>query len=260
MFIDQYRESCHATGGSLCVGLDPHLDRIPAEYGRTPDGVRDFLDSVIELTLDHASAFKPNIAFFEALGPEGLEVLARTVERVQQADRPVILDAKRGDIASTASAYAEAAFGQLGVDAITVVPYMGTDAVAPFLDRGGFTFLLALPSNPSAARIVDHGDPPLYQRVAELALELAAAYPKQVGLVVGATRPREAATLHRMAPDLPWLVPGIGAQGASSAAFFAAAGEHETIVVNASRAILFASDPRRAAAELRESIEELRNV
>ncbi|MBU0595092.1 orotidine-5'-phosphate decarboxylase [Candidatus Bipolaricaulota bacterium] len=257
MFIEQYHKACCATGGALCVGLDPHLDRIPTEYGSTPDGVREFLDSVIGQTLEHASAYKPNIAFFEALGPQGLEVLARTIERIQRAGRPVILDAKRGDIASTAAAYAEAAFGRLGADAITVVPYMGADAIIPFLERGGFTFVLALPSNASAAAIVDHGSPPLYQRTAELALELDATYPGQLGLVVGATRPHEASVIHRIAPDLPWLVPGIGAQGASSEAFFAAVGGHETMVVNASRAVLFAPDPGQAAADLKRTIQEL---
>ena len=260
MFIDQYRSACSATAGSLCVGLDPHLDRMPPEFGGTPEGVERFLDRVIERTIDHASAYKPNIAFFEVLGAEGFGVLARTIERIRQANRPVILDAKRGDIASTAAAYAEAAFGKLKADAITVVAYMGSDAVRPFLERGGFAFVLALPSNPSAEAIVDHGDPPLFERVAEMALKLETTYPGQVGLVVGATRPHEAGRLHRVAPDLPWLVPGIGAQGASSAAFFAEAGEHQVLAINASRAILFAPDPGKAAEELCNTIEELRNV
>ena len=258
MFIDRYETARRDTGGSLCVGLDPHRDRIPAEYGWSADGVRHFLDSVIERTVDHASAYKPNIAFFEALGSAGVDVLARTIKRIQRAGRPVILDAKRGDIASTAAAYADAAFEVLGADAITVVPYMGSDAVVPFLERGGFVFLLALPSNPSAASIVDHGDPPLYQRIGELALELDQTYPGQLGLVVGATRPQEAGILHRLAPRLPWLVPGIGAQGGSAEAFFAEVGGHETVVVNASRAVLFAPDPGEAAAELKGTIEELR--
>jgi orotidine 5'-phosphate decarboxylase subfamily 2 len=256
MFIETYQAARHETGGSLCVGLDPHLDRIPAAYGATPAGVRRFLGDVVECTIDDASAFKPNIAFYEALGPEGLSVLASTIEQVQEAGRPVILDAKRGDIASTAGAYADAAFGRLGVDAITLVAYMGSDAVVPFLDRGGFAFVLALPSNPSASAIVDHGEPPLYARIAELAVDLNARYPNQLGLVVGATRPVEAAELHRLAPELPWLVPGIGAQGASGRVFFDAAGGHETMVINASRAVLFAPDPAAAAAELRRKIEE----
>jgi len=260
MFLEQYRSACDVTGGSLCVGLDPHLDRMPSEFGKTPKDVECFLDKVIEKTIDHASAYKPNIAFFEALGAEGLGVLARTIERVRRAERPVILDAKRGDIASTAAAYAAAAFGGLKADAITVVAYMGSDAVRPFLERGGFAFVLTLPSNPSAEAIVNHGDPPLYERVTEMALELESAYPGQLGLVVGATRPHEAGHLHRVAPDLPWLVPGIGAQGASSAAFFEEAGAHPVLAVNASRAILFAPDPGQAARELRETIEELRNA
>jgi len=260
MFAETYRTACGETHGILCVGLDPHLDRLPARYPRTPVGVERFLDDTIERTVDHASAYKPNAAFFEALGKEGFGVLERTIERIHNAKRPAILDAKRGDIASTASAYAEAAFGGLKADAITVVPYMGSDAVRPFLDRGGFTFILTLPSNPSAEAIVDHGNPPLYLRVAEMALELDEAYPGQVGLVVGATRPREAGLLDRLAPDLPWLVPGVGAQGADVAAFFAETAGHQVMVVNASRAILFAEDPGAAAAELQRTIEELRHA
>jgi len=259
MFIEQYRQARLATGGSLCVGLDPHHDRIPTAFGSTPDGVARFLRSVIEQTADHASAYKPNIAFFEALGPRGLEVLHETVKQAQSAGRPVILDAKRGDIASTASAYAAAAFDIMGVDAITVVPYMGADAVVPFLDQGGFVFLLALPSNPSAATIVDHGNPPLYVRIGELAVELEAKYPRQLGLVVAAQRPRAAAELHSLAPEIPWLVPGIGAQGADMEAFFGNVGTHKTMVVNASRAVLFAQEPAQAAEKLKRSIEESRH-
>jgi len=260
MFAEMYRTACGETRGILCVGLDPHLDRLPASYPKTAAGVERFVDETIKRTVDQASAYKPNAAFFEALGREGFAVLERTIERIHSAKRPAILDAKRGDIASTASAYAEAAFGKLKADAITVVPYMGSDAVRPFLDRGGFTFILTLPSNPSAEAVVDHGKPPLYQRVADMAMELEEAYPGQVGLVVGATRPREAGLLHRMAPALPWLVPGIGAQGADVSMFFAETVGHQSMVVNASRAILFAEDPGTAAAELRRTIEELRHV
>ncbi len=260
MFIEKYEQACHTTGGSVCVGLDPHRDRIPETFGSTPEGVRNFLESVIEQTLDHASAYKPNTAFYEALGSRGLDVLTDTIRQIRQAGRPVILDAKRGDISSTAAAYADAAFQVLGADAITLMPYMGADAVTPFLKQGGFAFLLALPSNPSSRTIVDHGSPPLYQRIAELALELDAAYPGQLGLVVSATRPRAAAALHRLAPELPWLVPGVGAQGADTKEFFASVGKHKTMVVNASRSILFAEDPKQAAENLKGMIEESKHA
>ena len=247
MFIDEARAACRLTEGSLCVGLDPHPDLIPPAYGTTPDGLRRFLTKVVKETLPHAGLYKPNVAFYEALGPDGLTVLKEIIDLVHDAGRPVLLDAKRGDISSTAQAYARAAFDVLEADAITIVPYMGEDAVVPFLERDRFVFLLALPSNPSAGAIVGHGSPPLYERVCRLALDLDARYPEQVGLVVGATRPKEAQVLHDVGPRLPWLVPGAGAQGGSLDTLSrATAGRHEAWV-NVSRAILFDPDPGKAA-------------
>ena len=254
MFLDEARAACRLTDGSLCVGLDPHPDLIPRAYSTTPDGLRDFLAEIVEQTLPHASLYKPNAAFYEALGPDGLTVLKEVIDLVHDAGRPVILDAKRGDIASTARAYARAAFDFLEADAITIVPYMGEDAVVPFLDHGRFVCLLVLPSNPSAAEIVEHGLPPLYERVCRLALELHARYPGQVGLVVGATRPAQARVLHDLAPSLPWLVPGVGAQGGSLGALSQATeGRHEAWV-NVSRAILFDPQPGEAAKMWKEKI------
>jgi orotidine 5'-phosphate decarboxylase subfamily 2 len=259
VFIDEARAACRLTGGSLCIGLDPHPDLIPQAYGSTLDGLRAFLTKVVEQTLPHAGLYKPNAAFYEALGPDGLTVLKEVIDLVHAAGRPVILDAKRGDIASTARAYARAAFDVLEADAITIVPYMGEDAVVPFLDRDRFVFLLALPSNPSAEEIVGHGSPPLYERVCRLALDLDARYPKQVGLVVGATRPEQARVLHDSAPNLPWLVPGVGAQGGSLGALSqATAGRHEAWV-NVSRAILFDPEPGKAAMMWRQKIGEWRH-
>ena len=254
MFLDEARAARRDVGGSLCVGLDPHPDRMPEPFAATTDGLRSFLADVVEKTLPHTSVYKPNAAFYEERGPEGLAVLREVIESVHGAGRPVILDAKRGDIASTARSYARAAFDRLGADAITIVPYMGEDAVVPFLDRGRFVFLLALPSNPSAAAIVDHGSPPLYEAVGRLALDVERRYPGQVGLVVGATRPEQSLALHELAPELPWLVPGVGAQGGSLAALSAAlVGGHEAWV-NVSRAILFDPEPDVAAETWRREI------
>jgi len=252
MFIDAFRQACRDTGGCLCVGLDPHLDRIPDRFDTTAEGVHRFLCWIIEQTAPYASAYKPNAAFFEVLGAAGMDVLKRVIEEIHAAGRPVILDAKRGDISSTAKAYARAAFDVLGADAITVVPYMGEDAIVPFLEGGGYAFVLTLPTNPSSPEIVDHGEPPLYERVTRLAGELNRRFRDQVGLVVGATRPAEARRIHEMAPELGWLVPGIGAQGASVDAFGELIADHDITVVNASRAVLFADDPANAAWELAE--------
>ena len=254
MFLDEVRTVCRQTGGALCVGLDPHADRIPPEYGTSPDGVRRFLRYAIEATAPYAGVFKPNSAFFESLGDEGLTVLRETIRCAHDAERPVILDAKRGDIASTARAYACSAKDGLDADAITLVPYMGEGAVIPFLDRGLFAILLTLPSNPSAESIVKHGTPPLYLRIAELGQDLASRYPGQVGLVVGATRPAATREIHDVAPTLPWLVPGVGAQGGSLDELRAALPDAHEMWVNVSRGVLFDEDPAEAAKRWKETI------
>jgi len=247
MFLEEARATSRDVQGSLCVGLDPHPDRIPERYGATCDGLRRFLAEIIESTLPHAAVYKPNAAFFEERGPEGFSVLEEVIARLHEVGRAVILDAKRGDIASTAAAYARSAFDRLDADAITVVPYMGEDAVTPFLERGRFVFLLTLPSNPSAAAIVEGASPPLFERIGRMGLELNWRYPGQVGLVVGATRPEAARRLHDLAPDIPWLVPGIGAQGGDLAELRAAVGDAHEAWINVSRAVLFDPEPAEAA-------------
>jgi orotidine 5'-phosphate decarboxylase subfamily 2 len=236
------------------VGLDPHPERIPKRFGAGTVGLRAFLAEIVRDTLPHVAVYKPNAAFFEERGPEGLAALTELIELVHDAERPVILDAKRGDIASTARAYARAAFDRLGADAITIVPYMGEDAIVPFLEHGGFVFLLTLPSNPSAAAIVESGALPLYRRVCRMAVDLDQRFPGQVGLVVGATRPGPARVLHELAPSLPWLVPGVGSQGGSPASLSSTLGGGHEAWVNVSRAILFDDDPGSAAAAWKEEI------
>jgi len=260
MFIDAVRGAIAETGSTVCVGLDPHLDQLPHGIPQTADGVGGFLERIIAETAEHACVYKPNSAFYEVLGAEGWTLLRRTVARVHREGRPVILDAKRGDISSTAAAYANAALRGLEADAITLVPYMGEDAVVPFLEASGFAFLLALPSNPSARAIVDSGEPPLYERIGELAVQLNETYSGQVGLVVGATRSDVVRRMDEASAALPWLVPGIGAQGGDAAAFFANTRRDRICLVNASRSILFSANPRDAAARLRREIEEARGV
>lgn len=254
-FVDQLNKGIVATGGCLCVGLDPHPEIVAERFGESVDDVGRFLRWVVEETLDHACVYKPNAAFFEVLGPSGLLLLRETVAMIHEAGRSVIYDAKRGDISSTASVYAKAASGAIGADAITVVPYMGEDAVRPFLDEGLFTFLVALPSNVSAEEIVLYGDPPVCLRVAAMGARLASEHPGQVGLVVGATQPEWVAAVHAEAPDLPWLVPGVGAQGADIDVFLAAAEGHELMAINSSRAILRSSNPRATASALKLQLQ-----
>ena len=259
MFVEGLRDAIRESGGNLCVGLDPHLDLIPTRFGRTATSVREFLEWIIDETVDHACAYKPNSAFYEALGAPGWDLLKHIIDRVHRAGRPAILDAKRGDIASTASAYATAAFDVLEADAITLVPYMGEDAIVPFLEKGRFAFLLAMPSNRSSRRIADHGDPPLSECIATMAIELNSRFPDQLGLVVGATQTDAVKTLDTISANLPWLVPGLGAQGGQAEGFFAQTHQDRLMVVNASRSVLFAPDPQRAAEELKLGIREARD-
>lgn len=256
MFIERLRESIGETHSSLCVGLDPHLELIPKRFGRSVLGVETFLDWVIDETVPVASAYKPNSAFYEAFGAAGWEMLSHVIEHVHEVGRPVILDAKRGDIASTAAAYARAAFDVLKADAITLVPYMGEDAIIPFLERGGFAFVLASPSNPSSRRIVEYGQPSLAECVAELSVGLEERFPHHVGLVVGATHPEAVSSLDTISQHLPWLVPGVGTQGGQAKTFFATAQRERLMIVNASRSILFAANPGQAAERMAREIQE----
>lgn len=208
----------------LCVGLDPDPETLPAGFSPDLRGIEAFAALVIEAAAPHAAAFKPNIAFFEAFGSAGVAALERLRARIP-ADIPVIVDAKRGDIGSTAARQAVALFDGLGADAITANPYLGSEAIAPLLERTDrFAYLLCRTSNPGAPELqslivqaADDAAPaePLYARVARLATEWGPG--GTVGLVVGATAPIELREIRSIAPGLPFLVPGVGAQGGSIA-------------------------------------------
>jgi uridine monophosphate synthetase len=236
----------------LCVGLDPHPGQIPDGYG----SVSEFMRAVVEQTADLACIFKPNIAFYEAMGIEGMETLREILEAIPD-DMPVLLDGKRNDIGSTATAYAQGVFEQLGADALTVNPYLGSDGVAPFMayeDRG--IFVLCKTSNPGAGEIQDwsqHGVP-LYRHVAELASEWAQG--KEIGLVMGATYPQEMAEIRAEFPNTWFLVPGVGAQGGDLEAVLAAGlrADGQGMIINSSRGIIYAENPRQAALETRDAI------
>lgn len=238
----------------LCVGLDPRPERISA------GSVLDFNRRIIDATHDLVCAYKPNLAFYEALGPPGLETLQRTIACVP-AGIPVILDAKRGDIGSTAEAYARASFETWGADAVTVNPYMGRDAVEPFAaytDRG--VFLLCHTSNPGAHDLQTlsvRGDP-LYLTVARRAMEWNSH--GNIGLVMGATFPEALRAVREIAPRMWILLPGVGAQGGDLEAALAAGldADGRGVVVNVSRGVMFAADPRTAAMDLRERINRAR--
>ena len=238
---------------ALCVGLDPVAERIPPGYS-----VREFLEMVVEVTADHAACYKPNVGFFERLGPAGLADLAELVASIRARGFPVLIDAKRGDVGSTAEAYAAAYFGgPFDADALTVNPSVGLDAIEPFrvaaVERDRGVFLLLRTSNPGAALFQEPAEPHLVE-----VIRAEAAY----GAVVGATvDPATVEALRAALPETLFLVPGFGAQGGSDVApFFTPAGRGA--VVNSSRGILYVGGKdaiREAAREAHERIEGARS-
>ncbi|MBC7316706.1 MAG: orotidine-5'-phosphate decarboxylase, partial [Chloroflexi bacterium] len=204
-FWERLEQSICAHQSLLCVGLDPRRDRLQGYRS-----VADLNKAVIDATADVACAYKPNMAFYEALGTAGLEALRETLDYIPR-EIPIILDAKRNDIAETAQAYAQAMFDVWKADAVTVNPYLGRDGVAPFLayaDRG--VFILCKTSNPSAGDLQDlpSRGVPIYRHVARLATQWAGGRP--IGLVAGATYPSALEAIRQEAPEAWLLVPGVG--------------------------------------------------
>ncbi|MGC9522195.1 MAG: orotidine-5'-phosphate decarboxylase [Anaerolineae bacterium] len=261
-FVEKLNQTIEANGSLLCVGLDPDPARMPASFhrGESEDArLRAFCLNVIEQTQDLVCCYKPNFAFFEQAGPEGLTALKEVVDAIP-AGIPVLLDAKRGDIGNTAKAYARAAFEVWGADAITVNPYLGRDGVVPFLAyEGKAVFLLCHTSNPSAAEIQLHGDIPLYEHIARQGQRWGTA--AEVGFVVGATQVEALQRVRELAPDRWLLAPGIGAQGGDLAAALAASldGRGRGVIVPVSRGVLYADSPREAALEIRARINRYRD-
>ena len=257
-FFDKLNSVAEENDSLLCVGLDPDPSHFPPRARDEGSPILAFNKQIIDATRDLVCAYKPNIAFYEAAGLEGLDALRKTVEYIPD-EIPVILDAKRADIGSTARAYAKAVFEVWGADAVTVNPYLGHDALEPFAqheDKG--VFLLCHTSNPGARdfqSLVCNGRP-LYELVADRALEWGLA------LVVGATYPEVLRRIRAAAPQVWILVPGIGAQGGDLEEALAAGlnSEGHGLIINASRSIIYASDPREAAEELRDRINRGRRA
>jgi orotidine-5'-phosphate decarboxylase len=253
-------------GSLLCVGLDPEPARFPLAWRGDATRIFDFCARVVDATKDLVSAFKPQIAYFAAHRAEDqLERLMAHMRRVAP-DVPVILDAKRGDIGATAEQYAREAFERYQADAVTLSPYMGFDSIEPYLRYDGRgLFLLCRTSNAGGADLQSlalAAGPCLYEHVAALA---AGAWSRQgrgarLGLVVGATVPDELARVRALAPRLPLLVPGVGAQGGDAAAAVRAGWRHDApIIVNSSRAVLYASDGEDFASAAREAARTTRD-
>jgi len=272
-FLDMLRAAERQNGSMLCVGLDPEPTRFPAHYSGDASKIYDFCAAIVDATADLVLAFKPQIAYFAAHRAEPqLERLIAHMRRVAP-HVPVILDAKRGDIGSTAEQYAKEAFERYGADAVTLSPFMGFDSLQPYLRyHGKGAFLLCRTSNPGGDDLQSQrlasveGTPLLYEYIARLA-QGPWNLNGQLGLVVGATYPAELERVRAVAPTLPLLIPGVGAQGGDAVATVRAAwraapgtpGEAgdtlAPIIVNSSRAILYASsDADFAQAARREAL------
>ncbi len=253
----------------LCVGLDPDPQRFAPSLRNRKDAILRFCCAIADATAPYACAFKPQIAYFAAQRAEDqLEDLMAHL-RARHPDIPVVLDAKRGDIGSTAEQYAREAFERYGADAVTLSPFMGHDTIEPFLAYAGrAAFLLCRTSNPGGndLQMLDVGGEHLFERLARLAAD-AWHRPGQIGLVVGATFPRELARVRELAPSLPLLVPGVGAQGGDIPATVRAGCDIDGfgLLINSSRAILYASSgddyadaAAQAALQTRDEINRSR--
>jgi orotidine-5'-phosphate decarboxylase len=247
----------------LCVGLDPDPRRIPQHLGSGASAILAFCRDIVDATADHVCAFKPQIAYFAAARAESaLEELIRYIHE-EHPGIPVILDAKRGDIGHTAEQYAAEAFERYGADALTVSPFMGLDSIEPYLAwPGKGVILLCRTSNPGSGdfQLLESGGEPLFERIARLA---ATEWNPggELGLVVGATYPEELRRVRQLAPGLPLLVPGIGAQGGDvETTVKAGLDDHAAgLVINSSRAILFAGHDRDFASAARAASQQARD-
>ena len=287
-FKDKLLSVAEANKSWLCVGLDPDPAQIPKLFGEGAKGVGKFCKAVIEATSDLVCAYKPNAAFFEALGSEGWDILIETVKAVP-ANIPVILDCKRGDIGNTAQMYAKSAFEIVGADAVTLSPYLGKDSIEPFIkyqDKGAF--ILCLTSNPSAAelqkKIILLDEPPsgeylspqskaktfaeffkistseLYLFIARQALDWNMH--DNIGLVVGATSPDELLSVRKLVGnEIPILIPGVGSQGGDleKSVDNGSNSNGELGIVNISRAIIYADANDDFRGAVRRSAEKYRN-
>jgi orotidine-5'-phosphate decarboxylase len=268
-FLERLNWAIETNHSGLCIGLDPDLERFPAHLPRDPGSIVTFNRAIIEATADLVCAYKPNLAFYLVHGEAGLRALLET-RRLIPPEIPVILDAKVGDIPTTSAAYAEAFFERWGFDAVTAHPYAGEDGLAPLLRAPGRgVFVLVKTSNPGAGEFQellvrsDDGDAePLYLQVARHVARWNERY-GSCGLVAGATYPAQLAALRSRYPELPILIPGVGAQAgnleAAVSGGLAQAGA--PIVVNASRSVIyaghgtdFAQAARAAATALRAAI------
>jgi orotidine-5'-phosphate decarboxylase len=270
MFKDRLNQLIEKKNSLLCVGLDPDIELIPKFLLRDRDPLFTFLKEIIEATSDTAIAYKPNIAFYETLGTPGWKLLEKILEIIPP-DMLLIADAKRADIGNSSRKYAELFFQNYKFDAITVSPYLGQDSIIPFMDfedRG--IFVLCLTSNKGSQdfQYLNIDSEPLYLRIARKVSEWNLRS-GNCGLVVGATHPEDMGSIREVAPELPFLIPGIGAQGGNLkiAVQFGTDAASGCALINASRSILYASPDvdftmaaEEAANKLKDEINQNRKI
>lgn len=248
----------------LCIGLDPELEKLPKHLLNSADPIFEFNKEIIDQTADLVCAYKPNIAFYEAYGIEGLKSLKKTVDYLKQKYHkiPIILDAKRGDIGNTAKMYAKAIFEYWDVDATTVYPYLGLDSVLPFFQyKDKCTILLVRTSNPDAKTFQDQkvNGEPLYIRIAKKIKEWRF---DNIGLFVGATYPEELKKIRKLFPNSPFLTAGLGAQGAQSEKAVKAGVDKngENLICNNSREIIYAGNDKDFAKKSAQKAQKIRDI
>ena len=262
-FYDKLNAAWDQTGSMLCVGLDPDTARLPSHLGNDEQAIRNFCIEIVDAVADQVCAIKPQIAYFAAVGAEhALEDVCDHI-RTHHPHVVLILDSKRGDIGDTAALYAREAFERYAADAVTVNPYLGTDSLEPFLSAPGKgTIVLCRTSNPGSGEFqsTTSDGKMLYERVARTAAEKWRAI-GDVGLVVGATYPAELARVRSIVGDMPLLVPGIGAQGGDVEAAVRAGRTKDGrgLIINSSRAVLYASNGRDFAEAARAVAMESRS-
>ena len=260
-FINRLEGISRLNKSLLCVGLDPWLPSMPIK------DIAEFNEEIIQATSDLVCAYKPQFAFFEAEGLQGLRALEKTLNAIPSGI-PVILDVKRGDLGNTSVAYAKAAFEVWGADAVTVSPYMGLDSIQPFIDYSDKgIFILIRTSNPGGADFqelsvtdADLTARPLYEHIAHKANSWNTS--DNLGLVVGATNPAELKKIRGICDTLPILIPGIGAQGGDlkSSVNYGVDSNGRRAIINASRSIIFASNEIDFANAARNEALSLRNA
>ena len=264
MTPEELSKQIRKKGSFLCVGLDTDMDRIPEHLKKEKDPIFAFNRAIIEATQEYAVAYKPNLAFYESLGPKGWDSLAKTMEIIPK-EIFTLADAKRGDIGNTSRMYAKTFFETYDFDGVTVAPYMGKDSVSPFLSfKDKWVFLLALTSNPSSQDFQHHSDEgeALYEKVLKKGKAWDEESAGHLGFVVGATQASSLAHIRSIVPDSYLLIPGVGAQGGDLDAVCAHGKNQsgEGMLINSSRGIIYAGSGKDFAEEAGNQARHLQST